>query len=633
MLPKYNMGMFFHFGGGEKQTLELTILSHGILKYIEKNGDGNMLTWFVNQKLSRKFILSFLIMALFAAIIGGIGVWNILTLKNETAELYESYVLGVQFAEDASRHFEYLRYNLVMLSVQESATGIYEYRSRVDVQFRNVQTSLVMYASLIKTEEGQQRYDRVLEYWNQYTPVREALFNSVNTSYGEKLDVINSYSELSDQLRVALVDIIDADILSAKEKADENASLAMRAIIVEVAILAGVIAIAILLGYYVAHVTGRPIVRAVQIAEKLAVGDIDVKSLLIERDLNRRDEVGQLSAAFDRLIDATAHQVEATERLAKGDLTQDISIRSAADILGKSLQAVINNLNEVASSIIATAGQVASGAGMISDSSLALSDGAARQASAIEELTASIEEIAEQTANNAKNAAMANQLAADTRQYALQGDTQMNAMLNAMDAINGSSAKISKIIKVIDDIAFQTNILALNAAVEAARASQHGKGFAVVAEEVRTLAARSANAAKETTEMIEDSIRNIRSGIDIAKDTADALNKIVEEITKVAELVESIAKASQEQTQGIDHINQGIMQVSQVVQSNAASAEEGAAASEELATQAQQLKDVVSVFETKSGTTSFIPELESIPVEALPMEEVQIFLDDTPDKY
>ena len=238
------------------------------------------------------------------------------------------------------------------------------------------------------------------------------------------------------------------------------------------------------------------------------------------------------------------------------------------------------------------------------DSSQSLAQGATEQASSIQELTASIIEISEQTKSNAVNANAARERTNLVRENAENGNHKMADMQQSMKKINESSTNISKIIKVIDDIAFQTNILALNAAVEAARAGQHGKGFAVVAEEVRTLAARSADAAKETTFLIEDSIDNVKAGTQIADETAIALTEIVDEINKVTDLMENIAEASSEQATGIAQINLGIDMVGQVVQQNSATAEETAAASEELSGQAQVLQEMIGQFELRLIGTS-----------------------------
>ncbi len=215
-------------------------------------------------------------------------------------------------------------------------------------------------------------------------------------------------------------------------------------------------------------------------------------------------------------------------------------------------------------------------------------------------LTLTIEQISSQTRLNAEHAMEANELANRSRDNAIKGNDQMRSMLKSMDEINDSSNNISKIIKVIDEIAFQTNILALNAAVEAARAGQHGKGFAVVAEEVRNLAARSANAAKETTAMIEGSIKKVEGGTEIANETAKALEAIVDSIDKVSQLVSDIAVASNEQAQGVEQINQGIGQIADVVQTTSATSQETAAASEELSSQAEMLKQQVARFKLKS---------------------------------
>jgi methyl-accepting chemotaxis protein len=268
-----------------------------------------------------------------------------------------------------------------------------------------------------------------------------------------------------------------------------------------------------------------------------------------------------------------------------------------------SLNRIVESLNNVLGEINSAAEQVFTGAGQVADGSQALSKGATEQASSIEELTASITEVAAQTRENSVNANQAKDLALKVKENAEDGNRHMSEMLKSMGEINESSANISKIIKVIDEIAFQTNILALNAAVEAARAGQHGKGFAVVAEEVRNLAARSANAAKETTTLIEGSIKKAETGTEIANNTAKALYEIVDGVTKAASLVSEIAAASEEQASGITQINVGIEQVSRVVQTNSATAEESAAASEELSSQSELLKDMVANFRLKNSSS------------------------------
>ena len=348
--------------------------------------------------------------------------------------------------------------------------------------------------------------------------------------------------------------------------------------------------------FYLVSSIVKALLLDVDFASQIRAGDVSKRLAL-----QRTDELGTLAKALDEMADGLEEKATLAERVAAGDLQVSVVPTSDQDKLGRALMKMTDDLNSIMWQIQTACDQIAAGSTEVSDASQHLSQGATESASSLEEISASMNELASQTKLNADNAEQANGLSENTRTAAQRGNEQMQQMVEAMDDINASGQNISKIIKVIDEIAFQTNLLALNAAVEAARAGQHGKGFAVVAEEVRNLASRSAKAASETSELIEGSVQKAENGARIAELTAEQLGEIVEGISKVAALVGDIAIASNEQAQGISQVNVGLGQIDQVTQQNTASAEEGAAASEQLSSQVMQLRELVRHFKLKKN--------------------------------
>ncbi len=383
-----------------------------------------------------------------------------------------------------------------------------------------------------------------------------------------------------------------------------------------------------------------PVSEASMVMTKMAEGNLKIR---ITGDY-KGDHDTFIKQPFNAALESLSSYVDEISsvltNMANSDFQQEIQNDYPGDFapIKTSLNLIIDTFNKVLYRLATSAEQVFAGARQVSDGSQALASGATEQAGSIEQLTASISDVADMTRQNALSANEANELASKTQNSAKSSNQQMKDMLEAMDEINVSSKNISKIIKVIDDIAFQTNILALNAAVEAARAGQHGKGFAVVAEEVRTLAARSASAANETTGLIEGSIKKVELGTKLANETATSLDNILVEIAKSTELISQIAESSDEQASAIGEINEGVDQVSKVTQSNSATAEQSAAASEELTGQADILKAMIEQFKLKEQSKRIKKETfdednsyEDDPEPGLEVEKMDPPADQSPD--
>jgi len=373
---------------------------------------------------------------------------------------------------------------------------------------------------------------------------------------------------------------------------DDIQALINKTLYVAIAVVIGVVLLSVFLTVVVSRGISKPLAKVVGM-----VTDFEHGRLSTRMNLNQKDEIGSMAASMDSFADSLQHDVIASlVKLSRGDISFDVIPQGSDDEIRGTLKLVIDDMNNIMAQIQMAGEQIAAGSTEVSDSSQSLSQGATESASSLEEISASMHELASQTKSSADGATQASQLAEQARIAAHNGTANMQEMIAAMGDISDSGQDIAKIIKVIDEIAFQTNLLALNAAVEAARAGQHGKGFAVVAEEVRNLAARSAKAASETAEMIEDSVKKAQNGVTIADRTAAGFSEIEESVVKVTDLVKEIEASSHEQAQGIGQVTVGLGQIDQVTQQNTASAEEGAAAAEELSSQAEQLRTMLSRF-------------------------------------
>jgi len=562
---------------------------------------------FNNMKLFKKLLISFLLVASVCGVVGGVGYYGIIHTEAALDQIAEVHMPIIKNLDLMMEMFNAIKSaeRTMMIDGLSDEDRAHELKN-LDARWDEFNKGYGSYEPMPKTPEEsvlfRQFAQDLVSFKVEHRKLVEIL-SKVKQGNTEALRAareigFGSERALFSAVQMGLDDIAELNLKAAdKAMVDGEADAARSKRTAMVAVVAGML-IAVLFGIFLANSLAGPVQAVAGMLFELGKGHLSQRLRM-----NRKDEVGEMAKAMDDFADNLQNNfVVALEKIADGNFAFEAVQVDDKDAIGLAMKKTLADMNATLGQIYLAGEQVNSAAAQVSSASQSLSQGATESASSLEQITSSMTEMGSQTKLNAGNATQANQLAGQAKDVALKGNLQMKEMVGAMTDISESAQNISKIIKVIDEIAFQTNLLALNAAVEAARAGRHGKGFAVVAEEVRNLAARSAKAAGETAELIEGSVRKTAKGTEIADKTAEALSEIVSSVGKVSDLVGEIAAASNEQAQGISQVNEGLGQIDQVTQQNTASAEECAAAAEELSSQAAQLRQMLARFQLKMAT-------------------------------
>ncbi|MCL2088633.1 MAG: methyl-accepting chemotaxis protein [Oscillospiraceae bacterium] len=570
-----------------------------------------------NLKVAKKLMLSFMIIAALTAVVGVTGIIGMRQIDTAFDDMYVNQTVPLveigKVVEMLQRQRACMREYIVgaatndLALIEDAKNRVEEYRP---VMYDNLET----YEATIRDPEAKRLFEEAKNlYNNSFRECMDKIYDLAKEPgadpaalYTIMRDYTSDVNKITDNFDKCIAMKIDV-AAAASDSASATADMLLMFIIV---LLVAAIIVAFVLAFYISKIISNPLKSLTGFMKKAGQeGDINLTASdeqIISEYSKYKDETGECVAACGQFFRHVTEISEELQKISDGDLSAKITVESDKDVLGVSLSKTSDSLNNMFSEMNASASQVSIGSKQVADGAQSLAQGSTEQAASVQELSSSISEIAQKTKENAEMANRTSTLADSIRGSAEKGSQQMGEMTTAMNEINQASQSISKIINVINDISFQTNILALNAAVEAARAGQHGKGFAVVAEEVRNLATKSAEAAKDTETMIQDSIKKAELGARIAGETSTSLTEIVSGINESSQLIGDIAKSSEEQSLGISQINIGIDQVAQVVQQNSATAEESAAAAEEMSSQSAMLQELIAQFKLKNPTNSLL---------------------------
>lgn len=566
-----------------------------------------MTNYIKNLKIRFKLYILIGVALLGMLIIGGMSFFLMGRMNSMASDISTSWLPSIDTARELNTAISRIRMNelkfLTAVSEKEEEDSLQYLRSET----ANMDTLLAAYGEMIDEEE-RDFYEGALSLWEQYKELDEEMIALAGQDRREEArELLNGECETIFQ---ALNSTFDEIITYNTEGSDEATEESFALYIIATCLMAAIIIVIILVGVYFSFVVIRlikiPISEIEAAAIKMAEGDLDV-----EISYTSEDELGVLAMQVGRLIRKLQVIIDDENKflakMAAGDFTVDSvceeEYTGAFRPLLISFRGIAEKLNDTMLQISQSSAQVAEGAEQVSGGAQDLAQGATEQAGAVEELAATVNLISEKVNQNADNARQANETAGRVSAEMSVSNEKMQQMIQAMSDISNCSGEIGKIIKTIEDIVSQTNILALNAAVEAARAGSAGRGFAVVAEEVRNLANKSAEASKNISVLIENTLKVVENGTQIVDDTARSLLQALNNVNEMTGVIGQISEASSEQADSITQVITGIDQISGVVQTNSATAEESAAASEELSSQSQLMKGLVEKFKLRDGSS------------------------------